>query len=69
MRIRAYQKGELAQMYYPWCSRRHAVRCLNRDIEHAWTLRRLLQQTGWRPDNRILTPQQVTLIFNKLGEP
>ena len=69
MKIRAYQKGELALMYYPWCCRHQAVRCLNRDIDKAWTLRRMLKQTGWKPNNRVFTPQQVSLILSKLGEP
>ncbi|MBQ9285067.1 MAG: DUF4248 domain-containing protein [Bacteroidaceae bacterium] len=69
MMIRAYQKGELAAMYYPWCSQRQALRCFRRDLELATELNQRLQLTGWRPSRRVLTPVQVRLIFEALGEP
>ena len=69
MKIRAYQKGQLAQMYYPWCGKRAALRRFALDLERALTLCEDLRRTGWVPPNRIFTPQQVRLIIDTLGEP
>ena len=69
MKIRAYQKGQLAQMYYPWCGYRPALRRFANDLERARTLHDDLRRTGWHPANRIFTPMQVQLIFEALGEP
>ena len=69
MITRAYQKGELAALYYPWCSQRQALRCFRNDLELASELNQRLRQTGWRPSRRVLTPLQVRLIFETLGEP
>ena len=69
MKVRAYQKGQLAQMYYPWCGYRPALRRFACDLERALTLRDDLRRTGWVPHNRIFTPQQVQLIFDTLGDP
>ena len=69
MKIRAYQKGQLAQMYYPWCGYRPALRRFANDLKRARTLHDDLRSTGWHPANRIFTPMQVQLIFEALGEP
>ena len=69
MQIRAYQKGELAQMYYPWCGKRQALSNFNRDVQRSWALCRGLRRMGWRPANRIFTERQSELIFKILGEP
>ena len=49
MKVRAYQKGQLAQMYYPWCGYRPALRRFACDLERALTLRDDLRRTGWVP--------------------
>ena len=69
MQTRAYQKGELAALYYPWCSHRQSLRRFREDLELASELNMRLRQTGWRPSRRVFTPLQVRLIFETLGEP
>ena len=69
MKIRAYQKGQLAQMYYPWCDYRPALRRFAQDLARAHQLREDLRKTGWLPSCRVFTPKQVQLIFEALGEP
>ena len=69
MKIRAYQKGQLAMLYYPWCGYRPALRRFANDLERALMLKEDLMRTGWVPKSRVLTPQQVRLIFDTLGEP
>lgn len=69
LKIRAYQKGQLAQLYYPWCGYRPALRRFTADLKRATALCDDLRRTGWVPSNRIFTPLQVRLIFEALGEP
>ena len=69
VKIRAYQKGQLAQMYYPWCGYRQALANFKRDLERATELMDTLRRTGWDDRNRVLTPLQVRFIFDALGEP
>lgn len=69
MKIRAYQKGELAQMYYPWCGSRQALKRFNADLEAALSLRQQLNASGWTATKRVLSPYQVKLIIDHMGEP
>ncbi|MBO4800522.1 MAG: DUF4248 domain-containing protein [Bacteroidaceae bacterium] len=69
MQIRAYQKGELAQMYYPWCGKRHALRSFNKDVTHCHRLSKDLRRMGWTSQRRVLTERMVHLIIRALGEP
>ncbi len=69
MITRAYQKGELASLYYPWCSQRQALRHFARDLEYSTDLNSRLRAIGWRPTHRLFNPQQVMLIFEHFGEP
>lgn len=69
MKIRAYQKGQLAQMFYPWCGKRAALRRFAQDLDRALTLKEELQLTGWSETTRVLTPQQVKLIVETIGDP
>ena len=67
--IRTYGFGELAQMYFPAVSPKTASTNLNNWIKSAPALKSALCETGRRPGCKILSPAQVRLIVEVLGEP
>ena len=67
--IRTYGFGELAQMYFPAVSPKTASTNLNNWIRAAPELREALYEAGRRPGFKILSPAQVRLIVEVLGEP
>ncbi|MFN7832858.1 MAG: DUF4248 domain-containing protein [Bacteroidota bacterium] len=67
--IRTYGFGELAQMYFPAVSPKTASTNLNNWIRAAPELREALHEAGRRPGFKILSPAQVRLIVEVLGEP
>ena len=68
-RIRAYGKGELAQMYYPNCTLSWALRLFQADLERAPGLTDALRRWGWTPRQRLLRHAWVRLIFDGIGPP
>ncbi len=62
---------ELAKAYFPGCNTpANAVRCLSREIRRCKSLFEKLQETGYRPySHRVLSPKQVDIIFEELGNP
>lgn len=63
--------SKLAQAYFPNCSTAsNAVRCLSREIKRCTNLLQKLEATGYKPySHRILSPKQVEIIFEELGNP
>lgn len=67
--IKAYGKGELAQLYNPQMGVRSSLRTLSVWIKRNGVLHDKLQETGLVPCCKIYTPRQVKLIVEYLGEP
>ena len=66
---RSFGRMELACLYSPYTTPRHAWRRLQDWMASHPTLLRDLAGTGYNPRQRIFTPAQVHLIFSALGEP
>ena len=69
MKIRAYGKGELAQLYCPHITTAAARKKLMLWINLYPNLREALHQAGFSDATRSFTPAQVRLIVDALGEP
>lgn len=68
-KIRSYGYGELALMYFPNSTKNSASVQLRRWIRYSIQLGNELNQTGFKPGQKILTPKQVQIIVYNLGEP
>ncbi|MEG1546774.1 MAG: DUF4248 domain-containing protein [Bacteroides sp.] len=68
-RIRCYAKAELAQMYAPGLSSSQAVKRLRRWILRCRGLYEALDGVGYITKCQRLTPKEVRLIVEYLGEP
>ena len=62
-------KKDLAMAYSPHLSYSGAMRTLNKWIDKCVALKTQLFQRGYTNASRNLTPEQVNLIFEYLGEP
>lgn len=62
-------KTELAWQYSPEASQTTALHRLSRWIKGDSELYGKLTKAGYRDNQRLLTPQQVTIIYEYLGEP
>ena len=69
MKIRAYGKGELAQLYCPNITTAAARKKLMLWINLYPNLMEALHQAGFSDATRSFTPAQVKLIVDALGEP
>ena len=69
VRVKAYGKGELAEMYYPDSSPSWALRLFNADLRRMPGLADTLRARGWRPSARLLRIDWVRLIFEAIGPP
>ncbi len=65
----SYSMKELAGLYFPTSSPRSATTQLRRWINRNNDLTEALAQTGLKKGQRLLTPRQVALIMEHLGEP
>ena len=65
----SYSMKELAGLYFPPRSPRVATTQLRRWINRNNDLTEALAQTGLKKGQRLLTPRQVALILEYLGEP
>ena len=65
----SYSMKELAGLYFPASSPRSATTQLRRWINRNNDLTEALAQTGLKKGQRLLTPRQVALILEYLGEP
>lgn len=63
------KKSELAALYFPELASHQACNRLRRWIIRCTELHDRLRETGYRPEQRILTSRQVALIARYLGEP
>ena len=68
-RIKSYGYGELAQMYVQNISKKSASAQLRRWITLSKIVLPKLQNLGYKPDNRLLTPAHVKVIVEEFGEP
>ncbi|MBR0274396.1 MAG: DUF4248 domain-containing protein [Bacteroidaceae bacterium] len=69
VRVKAYGKGELAEMYYPDSSPSWALRLFNADLRRMPGLTDALRARGWRPSARLLRIDWVRIIFEAIGPP
>ena len=68
-KIKAYTKKELALRFFPQSNPRTAVNHLMAWIRRCHPLWQELLATGYEPTCKALTPRQVKLITEMLGEP
>ena len=66
---RSYGRMELASLYSPFTTPRHAWRKLQEWIGSHPTLLHDLEATGYDGRQRTFTPAQVRLIFAAIGAP
>jgi hypothetical protein len=69
MKIRSYGKAELAQLYNPNIAPASACKMLNTWIKLQPKLVQALQEAGFSKSAKTLTPAQVKLIVDAIGEP
>lgn len=67
--IRAYGYGELALLYFPNSTKKSASTQLGRWVRQNQTLKTKIQELGFTPGKKLLTPNQVRAIVEVLGEP
>jgi hypothetical protein len=67
--MKSYSKSELAQAYAPNIAPASARNRLAAWIRHNRDLYSALLEAGYKPKQQMLTPRQVELIFQYLGEP
>ena len=67
--MRVYSKSEVAGMYMPFVSTGVARRFLLASIRKNKNMENELMDAGYCLRSKTLTPKQVRIIFNYLGEP
>lgn len=68
-KVRAYGYGELAQLYFPNVTNRSATIQFRKWIMTNKKLKKELEDNFYKPGQRLLTPLQVKIIIECLGEP
>ena len=68
-KIRTYGWQELAILYAPDLTPESAGKRLSSWIRFNPKLTHELQESGWKKGHRVLTPLQVRIIIQYLGEP
>lgn len=63
------QFGRLAMLYYPGRGYKASLRAFRKELEFTRGLLDALKATGYRENQRLLTPRQVQVIEAYLGEP
>ena len=61
--------GRLAMLYYPHLSYKRAVHLFRQELRLTRGLLDALKAVGYRENQRVLTPRQVQVIEEYLGEP
>lgn len=61
--------GLLAMLYYPHLSYKRAVHLFREELRLTRGLLDALKAVGYRENQRVLTPRQVQVIEEYLGEP
>lgn len=67
-KIRVYGMQELAQLYFPHNAPRSASNQLKKWMNKAM-LKEKLRECDYRDGQKILTPRQVGIIIEHIGEP
>jgi Fic family protein len=67
--LRSYGYAELALLYFPNSTKKSATSQLRRWIRRNGELRNTLAQIGFAERQRILTPRQVEVVVQFVGEP
>lgn len=67
--LRSYGYGELALLYFPNSTKKNATTQLRRWIRRNDVLCSTLAQLGFTERQRILTPRQVEVVVQFVGEP
>jgi len=67
--LRSYGYGELALLYFPFSTKKSATTQLRRWIRRNQDLRNNLALLGFAERQRILTPRQVEVVVQYVGEP
>lgn len=62
------QFGHLAMLYYPNLAYKAALRMFRKELEHTRGLFSALQDMGYEGKERLLSPRQVRVIEEYLGE-
>ena len=68
-KLRSYGYSELAQLYFPHITKKSASVQLRRWLILNKKLNASLEETGFVPGQKLLTPKQVQLVLEFLGEP
>ena len=68
-KLRSYGYSELAQLYFPHITKKSASVQLRRWLILNKKLNACLDETGFVPGQKLLTPKQVGLVLEFLGEP
>ena len=68
-KVRVYSKTELARLYFPGCSESAARMRLSRWMTACRELWNALERIGYNSKRHLLSPREVRLIFECLGEP
>lgn len=66
---RVWGWGELALQYFPYISQKSATMQLLKWVRVSRTLVDQLEESGWHPGKKYLTPRQKDYIVQHLGEP
>jgi len=69
MKMKVMGKGELAGMYMPKATVAVARAYLISWIKNNEQLKKELEEAGYTSRAKLLTPKQIEIIFNYLGEP
>ena len=68
-KVRAFGYGELAQLYFPNITKKSASAQLRRWINVSNKVKPMLENLGYKPGIRLLTPAHVKVIIDEFGEP
>lgn len=68
-KIRTYSFGELAKLYFPNVANKSATKQLRKWLNYNARLTSRLVENGYVNSQRIITPAQVKIIIEELGEP
>lgn len=69
MRIKVYNKYELALLYYPHLTAHTAVNRLMRQVNHCLPLLEALKREGYKGRNKTFSMRETLLVYEYLGEP
>ena len=68
-KIRTYSFCELAKLYFPNVANKSATKQLRKWLNFNPRLSQRLADVGYQGVQRIITPAQVRIIIEELGEP